>query len=369
VEERGVEAITDLFVLVRQTAVEGLQLRWNELVFSARSAALVVLVITIAAAILRRITLSLRGTRAGRTHVALPAILSTLRQPRLVSTRHVPFVVFALGVPLFAMAVADPSTTFAREDVTYPGRRIAVMVDASASMTRPFESKRLGARGPAFFTTMAAAEYFVRLRMRGPYRDLISLIEFGDKAYVVTPFTTDYENVLLSLRLLNDWDEWQRFGDQGTILIRAINEGTQLFRTFDFLNASGNLMVIFSDGQDSQAVLDGRPLDDIMTEARRYRIPVYMIRVGLNRGLGDVVPDHLWKWAVERTGGRFYPAGNEETILRAVQEIDRLSAGTIAVRRYSIDRPRYSPYALCAVGLWLLAAALKLFVPAFRTFP
>ena len=363
------DAVTDLIVFLRQTVVEGLQLRWDELLFSARSAALVLLAVAIAAALLRRITLSLRGARAGRTHVALPAILSTLRRPRFASARHVPFVLFAVGIPLFAIAFANPSTAFSREDVSYPGRRIALMVDASASMTRPFDSKRLGARGPAFFTTMAAAEYFVRLRMRGPYRDLISLIEFGDKAYVVTPFTTDYENVLLSLRLLNDWDEWQRFGDQGTILIRAINEGTQLFRTFDFLNASGNLMVIFSDGQDTQAVLDGRPLDDIMGEARRYRIPVYMIRVGLNRGLGDVVPDHLWKWAVERTGGRFYPAGNEETILRAVHEIDRLSAGTIAVRRYSVDRPRFSPYALGAVGLWLLAAALKLFVPAFRTFP
>lgn len=363
-------ALADLFVLIGETASEGVQIRWSQLAFEARAAALLLLAVLAAVSVLRRIVLALRGTRAGRTHVALPAILPALGRSRGAWIRHAPFALFVLGIPLFAVAFADPLTAFSREEVSYPGRRIAIMVDASASMTRPFESSRLvKERGPVFFTTMAAAEYFVKLRMRGPYRDLISLIEFGDKAYVVTPFTTDYENVLLSLRLLNDWDEWQRFGDQGTILIRAINEGTQLFRTFDFLNASGNLMVLFTDGQDTQAVLDGRPLDDIMAEARQYKIPVYMIRLGLNRGFGDVVPDSLWKWAVERTGGRFFPAANEDTILQAVHEIDRLSAGMIEVRRYSVGRPRFSPYALAAVALWLMAAALKVSAPVFRTFP
>jgi Ca-activated chloride channel family protein len=365
-----VNTLTDLFVLIRQTAAEGLQIRWSQLAFDAKGAALLVLAVLAAVTLLRRIVLALRGSRAGRTHIAVPAILPALGRSRAAWVRHTPFVLFVLGIPLFVVAFADPLTAFSREDISYPGRRIAIMVDASASMTRPFDSGRLvKQRGPVFFTTMAAAEYFVKLRMAGPYRDLISLIEFGDKAYVVTPFTTDYENVLLSLRLLNDWNEWQRFGDQGTILIRAINEGTQLFKTFDFLKASGNLMVLFTDGQDTQAVLDGRPLDDIMAEARQYGIPVYMIRLGLNRGFGDVVPDYLWKWAVERTGGQFFPAANEDTILQAVQEIDRLSAGSIEVRRYSVGRPRFSPYALAAVALWLLAATLKVSAPVFRMFP
>jgi hypothetical protein len=82
-----------------------------------------------------------------------------------------------------------------------------------------------------------------------------------------------------------------------------------------------------------------------------------------------VLPDELWKWAVERTGGRFYPAADEETIIQAVQEIDRLSAGRIDVREYTAERPRFAGYALLAVGFWIAAAALKLGVPYFRTFP
>jgi len=77
----------------------------------------------------------------------------------------------------------------------------------------------------------------------------------------------------------------------------------------------------------------------------------------------------LWKDIVERTGGRFYAAYDEESIMTALREIDRLSPGTIDVRQYSVQKPRYAGYALAAVALWLLAALLKLAVPMFRTFP
>jgi hypothetical protein len=72
---------------------------------------------------------------------------------------------------------------------------------------------------------------------------------------------------------------------------------------------------------------------------------------------------------VERTGGRFYAASDESTLVNAVNEIDRLSAGRIDVRHYSSERPRFSGYALIAVGLWLLAGGLKLGFRSFQTFP
>ena len=58
--------------------------------------------------------------------------------------------------------------------------------------------------------------------MAGKYHDLIGLVEFGDEAYVVTPFTSDYENILLSLSLIGDWTEFMKFPDQGTTIGLAI---------------------------------------------------------------------------------------------------------------------------------------------------
>ena len=80
----------------------------------------------------------------------------------------------------------------------------------------------------AFFTTVGAARYFIERRMAGKYRDLMGLIEFGDDAYVITPFTTDYENILLSTALIGDWNEFMAFPDQGTVVARAVEQAVGL---------------------------------------------------------------------------------------------------------------------------------------------
>jgi len=232
-----------------------------------------------------------------------------------------------------------------------------------------FESAAKRPGESTFFTAVAAAEQFIRRRMNGPYRDLVALIQFGNFAYVVTPFTNDYENVLLSTRLVGDPAEWGRFPDWGTTIIEGIDQATQLFRTFDFTNASGNLMIVFTDGRDSQLSQQKADLERVVSEARRWKIPVYMMRTAYNRREGEILQDKIWKATVERTGGRFYAAYDDESIARALREIDRLSPGRIETREYSIRRPRFAGWALVAVGLWLTAALLKLNFGVFRTFP
>src|SRR4029450_13213554 len=141
----------------------------------------------------------------------------------------------------------------------------------------------------------ASADYFMQLRMRGKYRDLMSLIEFGDESYVITPFTTDYENILLSLRLVGGWEEWSKFADSGTIIAEGLNEAVELFRAFDFLDSAGNLIVIFSDGQDSTAQMGERTLYDVLQDDTNNKVPVYFVRSSFNRGMGGIVADEMWR--------------------------------------------------------------------------
>src|SRR5687768_18071652 len=61
-------------------------------------------------------------------------------------------------------------------------------------------------------------------------------------------------------------------------------------------------------------------------------ISVHMIRTAYNRREGEVVQDKIWRDTVERTGGRFYAAYDEQSISRALRDIDRLSPGRIDVR-------------------------------------
>jgi hypothetical protein len=322
--------------------------------------------------VLAVIVRSIIGASPARRAVAMPALLGSLRRSPLAFLRHAPLILFLLGLPLFALALADPYTALARSDVSYRGRRIALMIDASSSMRVPFTAKQLNPREEteaAFFTSVGAAERFVRLRMAGKYRDLMALVEFGNEAYVVTPFTNDYENILLSISLIGDVVEYARFPDQGTIIAQAIDQSVQLFKAFNFLNASGNLMVIFSDGEDIHAIVNGRTLDDIVAGAVEAHTPIYFVRTNYSKEEGGIIPDELWKNAVEKTGGKFFAGSNEAAILNAIAEIDRASTGTIDVKQYSTQEPRFELFALGAFGLWGLAALLTLAVPHFRRFP
>lgn len=364
------DTLNRLLIVIRETIAEWLRVRWSDLHFAQVETALSLLVVLLAISLFTVLARRLWSRKAGRTHVPLPAVLPVMRGSYASATRHGAFLVFVLGIPFFAVALAAPQTGFTREEVSYPGRRVALVIDSSNSMVMSFKASTLRTQGgQAFFTAVAAAEYFMRLRMSGPYRDLMALIQFGNYAYVVTPFTTDYENVLQSIGLVGTPAEWGRFDDSGTTIIQSIEEGVALFKTFDFLNASGNLLLIFTDGRDDQATLNGRRLSEIMADARKFKVPVYMIRTAFNTKFGGVAQDALWKSAVEASGGRFYVAAEEEDILRAVRDIDRLSPGRINVREYTSQQPRFSGYALIAVALWLTAGLLKLGVPYFRTFP
>ena len=310
--------------------------------------------------------------RPGRTQVGLPALLSWARSSPFSFMRHGTLLLSLVGLPFFMLALADPYTQLQKQEVTFPGRRIALAIDASVSMSAPFQAARLNRNSPnqaRFFTTVGAAETFIRQRMNGRYRDLIALVEFGDEAYVVTPFTSDYDNILLSLSLVGDWTEFMKFPSSGTTIGKAVEQSVALFRAFDFLNASGNLMVIISDGEDSQVVVGGKSVADILADARSAKIPVYFIRVSYDKDLGRVMPDQFWQPAVEATGGKFYAASDESAIFQAINDIDRHSAGTIAIRQYSTAQPLFSPFALVAVMLWTVALAVKLTVPYFQKFP
>jgi len=361
-------ALVDLFSHAGETLAELERLSWADLTFLHRDGAVLTIGLLLAVSLAGLLLRYARASRPGRTAVVLASLLPARRRSHLAPLRHAAFATFLLGLPFFFVALADPHTRLVQEQTSYPGHRIAILLDASMSMNTAFATKRFGS-GNLFMANVAAAEYFVRRRMESPHRDLVALVVFGNEAYVLTPFTSDYENILLSISLMGTPEEYKRFPDHGTIIMKAMNQGVQLFRTFDFLKATGNLIVVFSDGQDTHVRFEGLALDDVLEAAAENRVPVYFIRTSYERELGDLVPDQLWRQAVEKTGGRFYPAANEDAILEAIHEIDRLAEGRIDLKQYVAHEPRFSPFALVAIAFWTLALVLTLGVKQLRRFP
>ncbi len=128
-------------------------------------------------------------------------------------------------------------------------------------------------------------------------------------------------------------------------------------------------MVIFTDGEDTTALVEGRKLDEILEAAVTHRVPLYFVRTNYEKDMGELIPDQAWKSAVEQTGGRFYAVSDEASLLRAVADIDKSASGAIQVTHYSSQEPEYAPFAMAAATLWLVAAAFKLFVPSFQQLP
>ena len=361
-----------LGALARGNLDEWRTIHVGDLQFWHRSEARLAIIALVGASLVLLIARSAIRRRAGRHRIVVPAVLASIPRSRGWLLVHVPLLLFLAGLPFAILALADPYSALVSREITYPGRRITLLIDASSSMRTPFTAQSLNKRAATdatFFTNVAAAERFVQLRIHGKYRDLVGLVEFGNEAYVVTPFTNDYDNILLSISLIGDPVEFSMFPDQGTIIAQAIEQSIGLFRAFNFLDASGNLLVIFTDGEDTHAVVHGRTLDDIMRSAVDAKIPVYFVRTNYSFGKGKIIPDDLWIPAVEKTGGRFYAASDEASLLNAIREIDQVSAGTIEIRQYSSQRPQFAVFAVIALGCWTLAGALKLGVPYFRKLP
>ncbi|MDH4063655.1 MAG: hypothetical protein OEW19_04590, partial [Acidobacteriota bacterium] len=214
------EQLRGLMTVLRASWAEWVDLRLGDLQFAEASTARMTLVVLIGVAIAALALRVLARASAGRGRVALPALVGFRSPGRASMLRHGALLCGLAGLPFFILALADPRTAITREEVSYPGRRISLMIDASSSMLTALPANRFAEGAPnnaAFFTTVGAARYFIERRMNGRYRDLMALIEFGDDAYVITPFTTDYENILLSTSLIGDWQEFMSFPDQGTV--------------------------------------------------------------------------------------------------------------------------------------------------------
>jgi hypothetical protein len=312
-----------------------------------------------------------RRRRPGRGRIVLPALVGQVPSGRAAWLREAPSLLFAAGLPFALLALADPHASLSASEVTYPGRRIALMIDASDSMRSDFTAPTLNADGTqqAFFTTVAAATRFVELRRQGKYRDLMALIEFGNRSYVITPFTNDYDNLLLSMALIGDNAEFSKFPDPGTVIGSALEQSVEIFKAFDFLDVSGNAMVIFTDGEDTAAMVNGRSIEDILKSVAESHIPLYFVRINYNKDYDEGIADRLWKEGVEQAGGRFYVARDESSLLTAIEDIDRDAAGAVRFREYAMQEPRFASFALVAAALWASAAVLRLALPLCSTLP
>ena len=133
---------------LRDTFFEWRNTRAASLLFTHRDLAILSVVGFIGLCVMVLIVRALTRNRAGRTQVALPAVLDWSGSSWASLVRHGTLMLFLAGLPFFVMALADPYSSLTREDVSFPGRRIALMIDASSSMMARFPAATLNKKAP-----------------------------------------------------------------------------------------------------------------------------------------------------------------------------------------------------------------------------
>ncbi|MCE2426414.1 MAG: VWA domain-containing protein, partial [Pseudomonadales bacterium] len=200
--------------------------------------------------------------------------------------------------------------------------------------------------------------------------DLIGVIRFAGYADTAAPLTLDHENVVAVARNL----ELTRLrAEDGTAIGDALGLAVERLREAP---AQSRIAVLLTDGVSNAGVESPQSAAEL---ARSQGVKVYTIGAGTNgfapvrddRGVLRSVPVQIDEATLrdiaERTGGRYFRAGNADALTEVYAEIDRLERTRITEDRSRQYEELFAPPLLAALLLavfgWLGRIAVFARVP------
>ncbi len=237
-----------------------------------------------------------------------------------------------LIVLALSIAIASPIVI----DHHNPGNRngfdIALCIDSSGSMSE--SGFHTGNRELSKFESVKEV---VGRFILGRRNDNISLVLFGDFAYIASPLTYEKE-VLVEFMELQD----MAMAGKNT----AIGDG--LARSIDALKdsrAKTQLIILLTDGKQNAGSVSIETAVDI---AAKNGIRIYTI------GVGEDADTALLELIASRTGGRSYSAKDSDALRDVYDEIDTLESSRIKSRDYAVKAYYFHYPALAALLLLAL---------------
>src|SRR5215213_3355865 len=264
------------------------------------------------------------------------------------SMRHLPFALRMLALVCLIVALARPQKRNDEEMVSGEGVDIILCVDVSGSMlAQDLTPNRLEA-------AKNVAANFVDSRPT----DRIGLVIFSGESFTLTPITTD-KNVLHS----------QISSVRSGMLEDGTAIGSGLATSVDRLRSSkskSKVVILLTDGENNGGMIDPNTAKEI---AKATGVRVYTIGVGTEgyapvpvQTIGGIVTqrekvnidEKLLKQIANETGGKYFRAKDNESLVNIYSEIDKLEKSRIevtALRRYS---EKFFPFAIAAAMLVFL---------------
>jgi Ca-activated chloride channel family protein len=178
-------------------------------------------------------------------------------------------------------------------------------------------------------------------------------VVFSDNPYVISPLTFDHEYLLHYVDMVDD----KILQGEGQT---AIGDGLALSDYVLYRQATPNshghqVIVLFTDGENNR----GREPVDVMKEATAADIRVHMVGVDLESQVKEKPAVQTLVRAIEESGGRYFDATNERSLLAAEREIDSIEKGLLTSRVYVRDVPVFQWFAIPALIALAAAVALR----------
>ena len=280
--------------------------------------------------------------------------LARMKRPLRQYMLHGLFVLRLLALGCLIVVLARPQTRDAWHSSRTEGTDMVVALDISSSMlARDFKPDRL-----------EAAKKIASRFINGRENDNMGLVIFAGEAFTGVPMTTDRAALVNYVNALNRdmLEDGTAIGDGLATAINRIKEG----------KAKSKSIILLTDGSNNTGIVAPLTAAEI---AHKLGIKVYTIGVGTNGtapypqvnmfGRIEYVPtpvvidEATLRQIADITGGKYYRATGNKVLSEIFDEIDSLEKTELDVRHFSHTEDCYLPWALAALGLFLLELLLR----------
>lgn len=263
-----------------------------------------------------------------------------------------------LSIILFIIALARPQKVLDEESREAEGIDIVIAMDISSSMlAKDFRPDRLS-------VAKVVAEEFIKKREF----DRIGLVVFSGEAFSQCPVTTDHKIVIDFIQRLN-----VGYLQDGTAIGMGIATGVNRLKESE---AKSKIMILMTDGENNAGYIDPVTAAEV---AREFGVKLYCIGVGsdgkamgpVNRNLrgeyifGPVdvkIDEELLQQISQMTGGKYFRALDENSLINIYNEIDKLEKTEIETTIFKKYRDLFRNYLLAGIFFVLLHIIIKHFI-------
>ncbi len=267
---------------------------------------------------------------------------------------HLLFIIRLAVIALVIIIIARPQTRDSWRSSSTEGTDIIIALDISSSMlARDFNPDRLEA------AKNVAAKF-----VAGRTSDNIGVVIFAGESFTAVPMTTDrglLANYIKDIKM-EMLEDGTAIGDGLATSINRIKDG----------KAKSKSIILLTDGSNNTGNVAPTTAAEI---AKKYGIKVYTIGVGRNGtapfpqqnmfgrieyvNLPVVIDEATLQNIASITGGKYFRATGNNVLADVFEEIDKLEKTEMDVKHFSHTEDAYMPWAILALGLFLLEIILR----------